>query len=114
MEKENGSQALNLPINRKITLKEFLIDEYNKHLSHYSRHLIEVTFTSGRPPDEIVLTIIQPTQSQPGMPNIGGIERKIRAKEAQMRGREQLSREESILKVVAKLIIEEEKKETKF
>ena len=92
---------------RKVTLKEFLIREYNKHLANYTGHLIEVTFTSGRSPDEVVLTIIQPS----GQPGIPGIERKIKAKEAQMRGKEQLSREESILKVVSELILKEEKKQ---
>lgn len=95
---------------RKVTLKEFLIQEYNKHLLNYTGHLIEVAFTSNQDQNAVVLTIIQPS----GQPGIPGIERKIKAKEAQMRGREQLNREDSILKVVAKLIEDEEKKETKF
>lgn len=95
---------------KKITVKEFLISEYNNHLVGYVKNLVEATFTGGRPQDEVVITLIQPS----GNANIPPIERKIKAKEAQMRARENLSKEESILKVIEKLIKEEDKKETKF
>jgi len=94
----------------KATVKMFLINEYNNHLLRYVKALVEATFTAGRPQDEIVLTIIQ----ESGNPQIPGIERKIKAKEAQKRARDSIDKQDSILKVIERLIKEEDKKETKF
>ena len=95
---------------RQLKVKEFLIDEYNKHLMGYVKNLIEATFTGGRPQDEIVATFIQPS----GNPQIPGIERNIKAKEAQMHARKEMDKQDSVLKVISKLIKNEDKKETIF
>ena len=95
---------------RQLSLREMLVNEFNAHLLNYAKQLTELKFLEGRPADEIVMSFVQPS-GQPGMP---GLERKIKAKEAQTRTIPQLSKEESILKVIQKLIKEEDKKETKF
>ena len=87
-----------------------LIGCYNEHIEKYVRNLIELTYVIGLPPNEIIATIIQPS-GNPGMP---GIERKIKAKDSQMQTKPIMEKEKSILKVIRKLIDEEDKKATKF
>jgi hypothetical protein len=90
--------------------KEFLIEEYNKHLRMYVISLVEAEFAGGRPQNEIVFSFIQPS----GNPQVPGMERNIKAKDAQMKARQEMSKQDSILKVIQRLIIQEDKKETKF
>lgn len=94
---------------RQISVKEMLIMNYNSHIKSYVGNLIEATWTGGRDPKETVITLYQ--QSQPGLPPI---ERHVKAKEAQLKARQFLEKEESILKVIEDLIKKEGKKETKF
>jgi len=95
---------------RKLTVKEWLIGEYNDHIVKYVKNLVEATFCGGRPQDEVVITIIQ----ESGNPNLPPMERKIKAKDAQIRARKELDKQDSILRVIDRLIKAEEKKETKF
>lgn len=94
---------------KKISVKEMLTAFYNEHLKAYSNQLIELNYLQGRDPNEVVITLIQ--QSGQGLPPM---ERKIKAKEAQMRAKENLSKEESILKVIEELIKKEDNKPTTF
>lgn len=95
---------------KKLTVRDWLINEYNEHLVTYVKNLIEATFTGGKPQDEVVITLIQPS----GNPNIPPIERNIKAKEAQVRARKEMDKQDSILRVIERLIKEENKKETNF
>lgn len=95
---------------RKLTVKEFLISEYNEHIVLYVKNLVEATYTGGRDPNEVVVTLVQQNPD----PKFPGIERKIKAKEAQMNARNKMDLQNSILKVIERLIEEEDKKETKF
>ena len=95
---------------RKVAVKEFLMANYNEHLSLYVANLIMATYTSGRSQDDIIVTIVQPS-IQPGVPPM---RRNVKAKEAQISARKQMDKEDSMLKVISKLIEAEDKKETTF
>jgi len=95
---------------RKFTLKDLLIDEFNKHLIIYAKAFIEAKYTAGRDPNEIVVTLIQPS----GNPQVPGVERKIKSKEAQSKAVREVDKQHSVLRVIERLIKEEETKETKF
>lgn len=95
---------------RKLTVKEYLLNEYNTHIVIYVKNLIEATFCAGRPQDEVVVTLIQPS----GNPQIPAMERKIKAKEAQVKARRELDKQDSVLRVIERLIKDEDKKETNF
>lgn len=97
---------------KQISIKEMLTLFYNDHCKIYTGHLIELTFLQGRPLDEVVITLV--SAGPQGIPGSPQVERKIKCKEAQINAKNILSKEESILKVIQKLINEEDKKETKF
>lgn len=100
----------NKKIIRKLTVREYLLSEYNVHLVIYVKNLIEATFCAGRPQDEVVITLIQPS----GNPQIPAMEKKIKAKEAQMKARREMDKQDSVLRVIERLMKDEYKKETTF
>lgn len=101
---------------RKLVVKEYLRSEYNIHIILYVKNLIEATFCAGKPQDEVVITLIQPSGNPqvPGAPGVAGVERKIKAKEAQMRARREMDKQDSVLRVIERLIEDEDKKVTTF
>jgi len=94
---------------KQLSVKEMLIDSYNKHLSNFVKQLVELKYLETRPLDEVVFTLIQ-QGSQPGLP----VERKVKNKDAQLNTKPNFELEKSILKIIQRLIEEENKKETKF
>lgn len=95
---------------QKATVRDFLISEFNRHIGMYVGNLIEMTFVMGRDPNEIVITLISKSPD----PQFAGVERNIKAKDAQVNAKKEMDKQESILRAIERLIQAEDKKETKF
>jgi len=91
---------------KSLTNLEMLYIFRNKHLEDYFKALIMKKYFANQDPNEVVATIIQQGQVNPGGL---GVEKHIKAKEAQANKLKDLTREESILKVIDELIAKEKK-----
>lgn len=89
----------------KLKVIDMLKVFHNTHLEKFLSHKINAILFSEFKPDDIVQTFVQPS----GHPGVPGVERKIKAKEKLVVETTQRNDQEHILRIVDKLIKEEEK-----
>lgn len=108
MDKQEKEKKEEKQMVRRVTSLEILLTYHNNHLDKFLSRKINAILFSEMKPDDIVQTFIQ----QSGIPNVPGVERKVKAKERLTVETKQREDQRHILRIINRLIKEEENGKT--